>query len=126
MPAVPDNGPYPWEKPAPGILRWDKPPKIMTTEQWRAISADSAPPGVYVPNMSAADAGSWKAKLFRGADPPRVEIRKTACGTQVLIAVNRGGMRVSMNGPAVFTMAEWGQLSAAVAEAVTVLEEAAR
>lgn len=119
MPAVPDNGPYPWE---PGILRWGKPSQVMTPQEWRAISADAAPPGVYTPNMSAADAASWKAKLFRGANPPRVEIRKTAAGTQVLIVVNGGGVRMSMNGPACFTREEWSGLHAAVAEAVYVLE----
>jgi hypothetical protein len=92
----------------------------MTTEQWQAISADSAPPGVYVPNMSEADRDAWKAKLIGGRDP-RVEIRKAAGGTQVLIVVRPGGVRMSMNGPASFTREEWGQLAAAVAEAAARL-----
>lgn len=104
------------------VLTWDPRPRAMSREQWEAISADCAPPGVYTPNMSRADMELWKAKLFRGANPPRVEIRKTVCGTQVLIAVNPGGVRMSMNGPAVFTVGEWDELHAAVAEVVTVLE----
>jgi hypothetical protein len=104
-----------------GVLAWAKPLPVMTTQEWRAISADSAPPGVYVPNMSEADRAAWKAKAVGGRDP-RVEIRKTAGGTQVLIVVRAAGVRMSMNGPAEFTRDEWPELDAAVAEARSVLE----
>jgi hypothetical protein len=98
------------------VLMWDKPAKVMTTEEWQAISADSAPPGVYVPNMSDADRAAWKAKAIKGQDP-RVEIRKTAGGTQVLIIVRPESVRMSMNGSATFTQEEWGELGTAVTEA---------
>lgn len=104
-----------------GVLVWGRPAKVMTDEEWRSISADSAPPGVYVPNMSDADRAAWKAKAIKGRDP-RVEIRKTAGGTQVLIIVRPGPrVRMSMNGPAEFTVQEWYGLGQVVAEAASVL-----
>jgi len=103
------------------VLMWDKPAKVMTTGEWQAISADSAPPGVYVPDMSEADQAAWKAKAVRGKDS-RVEIRKTAAGTQVLIIVRPGpAVRMSMNGPAEFTAREWHELGQVVAEAASAL-----
>lgn len=104
-----------------GVLRWDKPVKAMTDEEWRAISADSAPPGVYVPNMSEDDKRAWKAKAVRGRDL-RVEIRKTAGPAQVLIIVRPGPqVWTSMNGTAHFTGAEWYELGQVVAEAAAVM-----
>jgi hypothetical protein len=103
-----------------GILMWDKPSRTMTDEEWRSVTADSAPPGVYVPNMSEADRMAWKAKAIGGRDL-RVEIRKTAGGTQVLIVVRPDSVRMTMNGPAVFTREEWGELETAVAEATGAL-----
>ena len=51
----------------------------MSIEQWKSISADGAPPGVYCPNMTKKDMLEWKAKLISGkkGSIPRVEIRKT-------------------------------------------------
>src|SRR3954451_18558128 len=75
------------------VLMWDKPEKVMTTEEWQSISADSAPPGVYVPNMSDDDKQRWKAKLVgKRAGYPHVEIRKTDRGcVQILLIVSLGG-----------------------------------
>lgn len=61
------------------VLSFDKPKKIMATEQWKEISADGAPPGVYTSNMSLDDEMKWKAKLIKGKDA-RIEIRKTFTG----------------------------------------------
>ena len=58
------------------ILDWNKPEKVMTTKEWKSISADNAPQGVFVPNMSEEDRLKWKAKFFGGEDP-RVEVRKS-------------------------------------------------
>ena len=58
------------------VLSWEKPKKKMNTEEWKKISADGAPPGVYTPNMSREDKLKWKAKLIKGKRP-RVEVRKT-------------------------------------------------
>lgn len=58
------------------VLCWDKPKQAMSTTEWRSITADSAPPGVYQPNMSEPDKLKWKAKLVKG-EKPRVEVRKT-------------------------------------------------
>jgi hypothetical protein len=58
------------------VLDWNKPEKIMSTEEWKSISADGAPLGVYTPNMSKEDMLKWKAKYISGKDE-RVEIRKT-------------------------------------------------
>ena len=72
------------------ILSFDKPEKIMSDAEWKSISADGAPPGVYTPNMSDEDKERWKGKLIKGKDP-RIEIRKTFRGkgyyAQVLIVV---------------------------------------
>ena len=77
-----------------GVLMWEKPEKIMSIEDWKAISADSAPPGVYVPNMSERDRQRWKATL-KGTKlgRPWIEIRKSTreWGTQMLIIVSPGG-----------------------------------
>jgi len=124
------------------VLSWDKPEQIMSTEDWKSISADCAPPGVYTSNMSWADMKKWKAKLIKGKYT-RVEIRKTA-GSQILIIVSLPGqatrsekswthkdpidvgqsdnVRMSMNGPSDFTYQQIEELQQAVSEAKTVLE----
>jgi hypothetical protein len=98
----------------------------MTTEEWRAISADSAPPGVYTPNMSAADARKWKATLTGRGDHRRVEIRKTVTspeGTgrrhcaQLVCTVDEHGVRISANGTLDFEGPEFDNLVRAVQEA---------
>lgn len=122
-----------------GILDWDKPKKAMSTEEWQSISADGAPPGVYVPNMSDDDMKKWKAKLIGGKNP-RVEIRKTVAGSprpapkrmqswtatitnyaQVLIIVDADSVRISANGTMDFQITEFIELDAAVKEARLVL-----
>ena len=109
------------------VLSWDKPAKVMTQEEWRSISADGAPPGVYVPNMSAGDATKWRAKLIgRHGDHPRVEIRKTAGGTQILIVVCADEIAMSMNGTAKLGIADYGDMHRAVAEAQAVIREGQR
>lgn len=75
------------------ILRWDKPKKIMTTEQWAThYGFEDGPVGGYSPNMSEADQLSWKAKITgKKLGFPQVEIRKTTeKGSQVVIIVNMG------------------------------------
>lgn len=125
------------------VLSWDKPKQIMSTEQWKGISADGAPPGVYQPNMSYEDQQKWKAKLIRG-QLTRVEIRKTA-SSQVKIVVSLDGhpwstfkdfrtkkkypvghkdnVVISMNGPAHFSFKQLEELREAILEAKAVLEE---
>lgn len=114
------------------ILSWGKPPRKMPAEEWRDISADNAPPGVYVPNMSDEDAQKWRAKHVKGKDP-RVEIRKVVTGAdpdgrgtyaQILIVVRPVGIvRMSANGPMTFHEVEWAELFQAVAEAREKLQE---
>jgi hypothetical protein len=101
------------------ILSWDKPAKAMSHEEWEAISADSAPPGVYTPNMSKEDMLKWKAKKIG----QRVEIRKTA-GAQILIRVTLEDVTISMNGTAKLSLREALDMSLAIAEATQVLKEA--
>lgn len=109
-----------------GVLRWDRPAKVMSTEEWQAISADGAPPGVYTPNMSPADRLTWKAKLIGGANP-RVEIRKTAVNTdrrnhaQLLIIVDADSVRMSANATVDLHTTEFDELTQAVQEARTAL-----
>lgn len=101
------------------ILVWDKPPKTKTTEEHNDYYiADSAPPGVYVPNMSVEWQKAWKAKKIGGTDP-RVEIRKSTNGVQALIVVRRDGqVQMSMNGKATFDITE---LATVLSEALDYL-----
>lgn len=101
-----------------GVLYWGTPQRAMPASEWMAISADGAPPGVYTPNMSEADMARWKAKLVNPAGgDTRVEIRKSAGGTQILIIVTVSRVTMSMNGRATLTAAEFGEMGFAVAEA---------
>jgi hypothetical protein len=111
-----------------GILSWGQPTRVKSIEAWKSLSADGAPPGVYSPNMSAADMKKWKAKLIgpRGGDP-RVEIRKTS-GAQILIIVRldnklNSNVTMSMNGPAWFSFKSLDELPMAVEEAREALVE---
>jgi hypothetical protein len=126
------------------VLMWEKPEKIMSIEKWKNISADNAPPGVYVPNMSKEDMLKWKAKLISGkrGAVPRVEIRKTFTKSnnepypngknvycQALIIVsfdNIDGFKncnvlMSMNGKCGMSFKEVVELNEAIAEAREVL-----
>tara|TARA_R110000772_G_scaffold6250_8_gene21954 strand:- start:2796 stop:3197 length:402 start_codon:yes stop_codon:yes gene_type:complete len=57
-------------------ILWEKPEKAMSIEEWKSLSADGAPPGVYTPNMSVEDMLRWKGTIIKGSNP-RVELRKT-------------------------------------------------
>lgn len=118
------------------ILMWDKPPRVMSKDAWKGITADGATPGTYVPNMSDADREAWKAKLVGiTKDNPRVEIRKTTVGTQVLIIVGLTDLeqndrwnrykgkriKISQNGPAYWEEDEIHTLHGAINEARKVL-----
>ena len=130
------------------VLSWDKPKRAMTIESWKGISADSAPPGVYTPNMSDEDKMKWKAKGFGGEDP-RVEIRKSFhfCklngkqdeiggrkyakynnyGSQVCVVVRlddtyEPNVLMSANGKIPMTFAELKQLEEGISEAVEYLK----
>lgn len=75
------------------ILKWDRPKKVMTVEEWaNNYGFEDGPTGGYAPNMSVADQLSWKAKITgTKLGFPQVEIRKkTQRGSQVLIIVNMG------------------------------------
>lgn len=125
---------------------WDKPKKVMSTEQWASNSADGAPPGVYEPNMSQEDKERWKAKaVTKKSGHKVVEIRKSFGGTQCLIIVsaNHDGVpdskqyegsnyinwliypdcsvKISMNGNAQLTMTEVQQMPLAIQEAFDFL-----
>ena len=120
------------------VLSWDKPKKKMPKEEWLKITADSAPPGVYTPNMSQEDNLKWKAKHIKGADE-RVEIRKSfhhsnkksypnninyAC--QVLIIVRKDSKEqpnvlISTNGKIAMGLSDFLDFKEAVQEALEVL-----
>ena len=121
-------------------VMWEKPQKIMTTEQWLDISADGAPPGVYTPNMSKSDMLKWKGTLKgKTTASPYVELRKTFQQTnnnninycsQVLIIVSRIGYKgmkktnivISMNGKTAMSFKEMQELQHAIYEAQIVLK----
>lgn len=120
------------------VLSWDKPEKKMSTEEWKSITADSAPPGVYTPNMSDEDNNKLKAKLIKGKDP-RVEIRKSFHFTngkkypgsknyfsQVLVIVRLDGKEpnilFSTNGKIAASFLEFDDLYAGIQEAIGTLK----
>lgn len=56
---------------------WDRPKPVMSKDDWGSLSADGAPPGVYVPNMSDEDRARWKVRLLgHKTGFPQLEIRK--------------------------------------------------
>ena len=124
-----------------GILRWDKPPREVSVEEWKSRSADGAPPGVYTPNMSVEDMETWKAKRVGET----VEIRKSFQGVQVKARVSNygkflkgvwkdrngevyrrdyaeGHIALSMNGTTYLTYHDLEELQQAIAEAREVLD----
>jgi hypothetical protein len=104
------------------ILSWEQPKRASDPEAHAArYQSDTGIRGTYVPNMSAEDQARWKAKLIGGPDP-RVEIRRRVTpGTLVLLVVYGDNLKLSMNGPARLTDAEWEQMAQAVAEAKRAL-----
>lgn len=61
-----------------GILTFVAPSKVMSKADWKSISADGAPPGVYTPNMTKEAMLLWKAKHYNaGKENARIEISKT-------------------------------------------------
>ena len=133
-----------------GILVWDEPEKAMPIEDWKELSADGAPPGVYTLNMSGEDAMKWRAKLTgtkRGN--PQVEIRKRCevDGALALIIVSLGDgitkpgswvkrekdrfreltkehkirVAISLNGTFCMTENDWDELVMGIDEATHIL-----
>jgi hypothetical protein len=109
------------------ILDFNKPKKVMSTEAWKSISADGAPPGVYTSNMSTTDMEKWKAKHIKGSDP-RIEIRKTM-SSQVLIVVRNitgeefghEAVKITTNGPIYMSFEQAEELQQAIQEAKEIL-----
>lgn len=106
------------------VLTWEKPPREKPAQEHAACYGGGIP-GAYAPNMTAEWKLKWKARLCgQKSGDLRVEIRKTLIGrearlyAQVLIVVCPDGtVRLSMNGPALFTRDCWDELAEAVAEA---------
>jgi hypothetical protein len=126
------------------IVKWDKPKQTLSKEEWQSLSADSAPPGVYTPNMSKQDREAWKGTV-KGTKSgrPQVELRRSFGGAQMLIIVClKGGytyknykpdckyggdgtkpynMHIALNGGAQLTLKDWDELNLAVREAIAHL-----
>lgn len=117
------------------ILRWDKPPRVESVEDWKSIQADSAPPGTYQPNMSDEDAQTWRAELKgKTTDHCVVEIRRRVGGALLVVKVARDGVirdkygyhytgdiALSLNGTGYLTFEEWRELGQCIEEARAVL-----
>lgn len=129
------------------VLNWDKPKKVRTPQQnAENYGFEDGPTGGYQPNMSDADAASWKAKeTGMKTGFPQVEIRKTfsasAGATMCLIIVNLGkgykyksyepvaspktwgrttagiNVHVSLNGPLQMTFKDVEEMHSAIQEA---------
>jgi hypothetical protein len=112
------------------LLSFEKPEKVLTDAQWRAISADGAPPGVYTPNMTDEDKERWKAKLIKGKDA-RIEIRKCFMGlgyyAQVCIIVYKqtseefADVVISTNGKIGASFQQIEEMHQVINEAKTIL-----
>lgn len=99
-------------------LSWDKPKKIMSSQaREQEYQSDTSIPGTYVPNMSAEDKARWKAK-YVGGDDPRVEVRVSITGVQVVMVI-RGPSEVelSMNGKLKGDYLVFSDFKAAIEEA---------
>lgn len=113
------------------ILNWAKPDKIMTTEERSKISADGAPPGVYVSNISNKDLVKWKAKITgQKKARPQVEIRRNYM--VLIVSLGEGynykgrgkagvNVHLSTSGAQLFTFEEFNQMNKAVQEARNML-----
>lgn len=123
------------------ILSFAKPKKVMSSEDYASISADSAPPGVYSGNMSQADLLRWKAKLVGSrSGNHQIEIRTTEPAANLVVIVNGAmpnvekrktwlqretepfSIKLSANGPTFYDPNLWGRLMEAVREARQVLD----
>lgn len=133
-----------------GVLEFEKPPKKMSTEEWKALSADGAPPGVYTPNMSYDDRRRFKAKQV-GGEFPRIEVRvslPSECVIKVLKekmvlpptpkdyfsterkaydalrknanAHGQEDVKISLNGPLHLSLEDWDRFKQAVDEAIAL------
>jgi hypothetical protein len=111
------------------IICWEKPQRAMSVADWKNISADSAPPGVYTPNMSKEDQLKWKGKII-GTDKPRVEVRKTfhtknhfAHVLFTFAPFEDESFIISTNGKISFSDKEFGELPKVLLEVGMVLHE---
>lgn len=119
------------------VLSFDKPEKVLSTEEWKKISADGAPPGVYRPNMSKDDMIRWKAKrINRNTENERIEIQKTfywnngksypdheGYSAQAKIVVQKKEPRILMstNGKMAMSAVEVVEFQQAIQEALLIL-----
>lgn len=105
------------------LLMWERPARKDPPDvHHRRHSADNAPPGAYVPNMSEADRLKWRARRVRGNDP-RVEIRKgTENGSSLLMVVRADSTTISMSNKLVFDEDTWQEFCRARDEAATILQ----
>lgn len=125
------------------ILYWDKPAPIMSAEERAATYvADSAPPGVYVPNMSREDALRWKAKLTgHKAKPPHPQVEIRRAGLVIIVSLGGGyrykfygdpkrpylatdgvNIHLASSGPQQMTFDSFAEMVQAIAEAREYLE----
>jgi hypothetical protein len=103
------------------MLYWGEVPKKLSFEEWSSITADSAPPGVYQPNMTDEYMQKWKAKYI-GGENRRVEIRKTLRGVQLKFIVWPDAVNLLANGTLVFDNKDLEEFESAIVEARNYLE----
>lgn len=102
------------------VLYWDEVKKARQTEEHNEYQADGAPPGTYRNNMSEEDEMRWRAKKIGGKDP-RVEVRTSLPGANLVIVVRPDEMKISANGPMYFNHVKWEQFIKAIQEAKVAL-----
>lgn len=107
------------------VITWGKPERAMSTEEWRGLTADGAPPGVYVRNQPTDAAQKWWGQVQGTRKPPlRAVLRYTTQNFVYLKIVvwQNGIVHISANGTAELTREEAGQMGQAIAEAFEHLE----
>lgn len=99
-------------------LSWEKPKKLRPfSEHAQEYQSDTGIPGTYVPNMSLEEKSRWKAK-YVGGDDPRVEVRVTIRGIQVVMVIRSSSdVELSMNGKLKGDYLVFSDFKAAIEEA---------
>jgi len=109
-----------------GVIIWDKPERAMTTEEWSSLSADGAPPGVFVRNETKDASQKWWGKVLGTRNPPlRAVLRYTTSNYVYLkvVVYTNGLVRISANGTAELTRDQAGEMGQAIAEAFEYLAD---
>lgn len=100
------------------LVVWDEPVKHVPLDEWEALSADGAPPGVYTRRWK--DTQVWYGKVGGTRKPPMFVTLRYTTSNYVYVKVvvsETGTVNVSMNGTAEMTRNEFIDMGVAISEA---------